>query len=619
MYRAGNADPKHFIARFRDKQYIFRCDEHGMHFGDNPLQGASKHLAGRLHNPHNNRPRSHSRTVDVLGIQVPDSTEAERIQNNGGFKKALDEGYVPRGNPQAARCQGQPREQTRPNVNHRGRGPRRRGGPVVNPVPGGIYLFSSPTRGMVGVLVLPRGCLGDPSFAEIGLKDSLAETTLLSENEPREVPKCYRTCPDTGRITGWEKGYEDGGDRAGERRYPVIDFDGNESSRQVMWCRARDLETYDRDSWAANKELICNYAHLQQFEARLEKARTAGQDQRVAADDQSEVMDLETPQPRVSSPPVEATETAEVPPDAESPKDASKVPPESHLSHLHAAHTDQTSDPSNVAPLANMTPFVPPMSAALNVPPLPGASYGPMPGNIVGHVTTNGDGFPRHTQARPTTTGAENHGVGHGELPIEILSQQAYASLNYSRGLYTSLGMENTNQRADVTSFISHEASPQTTCQNDESSRIRVAPGRPAPSTVSHIPQTAGVLGPHSAAGESMSRESTRPPQAEPANDTSQSQPQQRFPSLSTSGARVVHGQQSKPSGTPALRAKRTYPPKFSPFRRSFDPPPQEQVTDRQVQHWMSDEQQAGQSVPASAADRNDEVAAFFDPDRMLG
>lgn len=89
---------------------------------------------------------------------------------------------------------------------------RRFGGGVINaavsrPVPGNIYLTHMYTADkVVGVIALPRNCFGDPSFKDIGLEGSSTDSTFLLE----KVPKCYRTSPGTGHITGWETGYEDG-------------------------------------------------------------------------------------------------------------------------------------------------------------------------------------------------------------------------------------------------------------------------------------------------------------------------------------------------------------------------------------------------------------------------
>lgn len=238
-----------------------------MHFGDKPIKGAAKHLSGDIHN---NQTREHRLAVALLGIEVLGcDAEGQRISNEA-FGRALDEGYQPLGNPPAARARPKP-QQRLPAASVRGRSQRSIDEAVLDPVPGGIYMALWAGSDRVGVIVIPRGCFGDPSFAEVGLPgSSLAEDTVLMD----DVPECYVSCPVTRSILGWADGYEDGGEQVAEREYPVMYFDGVDTLRKksVAWLSVKDLRVYDREACKKNRALISNYTHLRRFEAQRERA-----------------------------------------------------------------------------------------------------------------------------------------------------------------------------------------------------------------------------------------------------------------------------------------------------------------------------------------------------------
>ena len=266
LYQDGKAKYKHCIVthKVNGGRYIILCRKHGQHFGLQPLRGASKHLSS---NTPGKGGGTHSRVFQLMGVKVLNCDAEKQRRYNLAFEVALANGYKVKGNPHARR----PPEQTATeDTQAQDQGNMAEG--VVDPVPGEIYLANlGGQQTLDAVLVLPRNCFGDPSVEDVGLVGSLANDTFLLGR----VPECYRICPDTGNITGWEEGYEDGGDMVREREYPAMKLAGKKDLREapVAWLPVKDIHAYDRDTWAGDGELIGNYAHLQQFEMQREEAR----------------------------------------------------------------------------------------------------------------------------------------------------------------------------------------------------------------------------------------------------------------------------------------------------------------------------------------------------------
>ncbi|KAK4148655.1 hypothetical protein C8A00DRAFT_19551, partial [Chaetomidium leptoderma] len=88
---------KHTIVehpRGSGKWYILLCDLHGVHFGTNPLQGASKHLNGK---EHGHQRKGFDVAVQMLGILVLNCDAEKAKRNNLMFGRAWDAGYRPLG------------------------------------------------------------------------------------------------------------------------------------------------------------------------------------------------------------------------------------------------------------------------------------------------------------------------------------------------------------------------------------------------------------------------------------------------------------------------------------------------------------------------------------------
>ncbi|KAK1974868.1 hypothetical protein LZ30DRAFT_739277 [Colletotrichum cereale] len=98
VYRDGNADFKHEIIKYpagpdgKDAWFIIYCQKHGVHFGDNPLISAIRHLDSWQHG---RMKATKSQAVALLGVPVRNCNAELAEINNTAFKKALGNGYKP--------------------------------------------------------------------------------------------------------------------------------------------------------------------------------------------------------------------------------------------------------------------------------------------------------------------------------------------------------------------------------------------------------------------------------------------------------------------------------------------------------------------------------------------
>lgn len=384
VYQDGDARYKHLIIEYDAKWYIIVCEEHNKHFGDNPLRGAAKHLCSKAHD---NDQRTYARAIEKFGIEVLDCDPRRQMINNDAFRVALHEGYQPLNNPQMP-SRREPaahvRSRDRRNIIDAG---------ISSPVPGDIYLTHvQTTHNLVGVIALPRNCFGDRSFEEVGLEGSSTDGTSLLEN----VPDCYRTSPPTGRITGWEKGYEDGGLRAYRRLYPVMYLDSEPASGRVAWLRATSLRVYDQESWAGKPELISNYARLRRFENRRQRLRAAATRQAGTARSDEYTpgtTDPESPHQSASPPVAPCEETTERP---------------SESRRRLVSGTDKQRSLESNGQSGSPEPSASSESVSRRNVPFATSGFQPIESDVVGHATTLGEELPQHNQAQESRGSSGN-------------------------------------------------------------------------------------------------------------------------------------------------------------------------------------------------------------------
>jgi len=252
VYSDGHAEYRHVIVEFPPDSgdwFILRCEKCGLHFGRNALQGGAKHLNGARHGFLR---REWALAVQKLGVRVLGCDEKKAKINNDAFDQALKAGYVPykrhndgRAAEAAAensqrqvsieasgddedhgRQQQQQQRETHhldPRISttttdlqqgqHRGKKAKPFEG-VTDPTVGKLYRAWYRGKGFYAVLMLPLG-----SFETVGVVGNISNM-----DKQEKAPACYHRSGD-GRILRWASGYEDGGPRVRERKFPVMYFE----------------------------------------------------------------------------------------------------------------------------------------------------------------------------------------------------------------------------------------------------------------------------------------------------------------------------------------------------------------------------------------------------------
>lgn len=280
VYQNGDAKYKHIIVEYPPESgefYILKCDDHGVHFGANPLAGAAKHLASRMHD---NQSKNYSVAIDALGFRVIGCTSELAQLNNKAVEYASQHGYKPvnllqlsvgkrarfvEANPEfassfptpipsslASPAVVTPVPVTAPPLSRETASPAMAPPPlrdtstpspvkdrrrslhartpsdrstrsavlIPDPKPGSLYKGFWKDKRHYPVMVLP---VEEANFYSVGLGGTLADTKLL-----KDVPPCYKLGKTAGgkiKLERWAPGYEDGGPMVKQRQVPVMYFD----------------------------------------------------------------------------------------------------------------------------------------------------------------------------------------------------------------------------------------------------------------------------------------------------------------------------------------------------------------------------------------------------------
>lgn len=237
VFDNGNAKYKHWIVEYplhTKKFYILRCDQHGVHFNNNPLHGAAKHLHSAQHG-HMSKERAQA--VAILGYQVLPCDAELAAKNNEAFEKALQRGYKIFNMNQVSKTMRRSMgftdgpERARPAA--RAHRVSRSSSGIISAIAGELYLaYWKQDKKRYPAMVLP---LGDLKMC--GLTGSLFQTGLLNS-----TPSCYLLDPTTKQITGWNPEVDEI-----KREFPVLYFDSqNETpAGSVGWARGKDLSPFD--------------------------------------------------------------------------------------------------------------------------------------------------------------------------------------------------------------------------------------------------------------------------------------------------------------------------------------------------------------------------------------
>ena len=272
VYGGGDAEYKHAIIEYprgSENWFIIRCDQCGVYFGANPLQGGAKHLDSEAHGY---APRKWALAVQELGIRILDCDKDKADRNNEAFHRAVEAGYVPLNERtssglarRARRRQGQesvdasdegedeeedqallePHRHPHATVANSPQGRHPKGKPfegISDPIVGRLYRACFRGDGFCAALMLPLG-----SFAAVGVVGDIDSMDRL-----KAAPKCYRRSK--GHISGWADGYEDGGPKVRERRFPMMYIEESASLSfpgglvdppSLGWVAAKDLRPFD--------------------------------------------------------------------------------------------------------------------------------------------------------------------------------------------------------------------------------------------------------------------------------------------------------------------------------------------------------------------------------------
>ncbi|KAF2967443.1 hypothetical protein GQX73_g6142 [Xylaria multiplex] len=277
VYQNGQAEHKDTIVEFPPntrKWYILKCEEHGIRFGQRPMPGAAKHLSGQLHK---SQTRSNALAIELLGYRVIGCNQQLAELNNDVVRRAFASGYKPKNTMQKVnRVSETSKNMTQgasddvencteaiTNLSEKGVTLRtdvgresslpssqrrlkicREGSKIIitNPKTFHVYYcFWSPER-----RVYPAMILGWDDQKPGGLEKSLVTTGLL-DKEKSSPPSCYiykyAEGSTNAAIVGWAPGFEDGGRRVEDRKFPVMFFD-KKSKVTWGWVSAKCLSKF---------------------------------------------------------------------------------------------------------------------------------------------------------------------------------------------------------------------------------------------------------------------------------------------------------------------------------------------------------------------------------------
>jgi hypothetical protein len=119
------------------------------------------------------------------------------------------------------------------------------------------------------------------NFGAFGMSGSLEDVLLK-----RYAPVCYSYAIDPPKISGWARGFEDNGENAHKRKFPIYYLDNStevpqegplvlSNPQSYAWAAAKNLELLNfHDTEEYNRTQGCKAAHT--FAAKLERIRGSG-------------------------------------------------------------------------------------------------------------------------------------------------------------------------------------------------------------------------------------------------------------------------------------------------------------------------------------------------------
>ncbi|KAF6836476.1 hypothetical protein CMUS01_05419 [Colletotrichum musicola] len=261
IYQNGEAEFKHTIVKFEDIFYILKCDEHGVHFKQNALAAAAKHLHGASHG---HLRKEHRLAVQKLGFHVVDCTDELQARNNAVVAKAFEDGYKPLNQLHGPKSGGK----------------RHSGGDVPRVLPSlttqPILAMAPESKDASSVIKEPRAgelyqarwsrsnklyvvmALGWTDLTMCGWAEKFCDLALYKE---KSRPQCF--VYNSEGIAGWAEGYRDGEPRVLHREVPVMWFETNGKNR-LGWVNVLLLKPFllDDPDRSTNPDDTANQARL---------------------------------------------------------------------------------------------------------------------------------------------------------------------------------------------------------------------------------------------------------------------------------------------------------------------------------------------------------------------
>ncbi|KAK5659004.1 hypothetical protein OQA88_1091 [Cercophora sp. LCS_1] len=241
VYQNGKPKIPYIIEEFPKSSgewYIFRCEEHGLHFGSSgrsPILGAGRHIDTA---DHGHPGRAGKVVVKALGVRVLNCTEDKAILNNSLIARPVDKRTKAFKETRPSKAlktpTALPYSKQRPGSTFIGS--------VTNPIAGHVYSIKKGYPSAVLLLAL-----GD--LEHIGVEGSLHTTSFARCGA---LPSCFQRHDE--RLL-WANGFEDNGPRVSERQYPVLFFNRETcfspegllqlQENRLEWRAAQDLQPLD--------------------------------------------------------------------------------------------------------------------------------------------------------------------------------------------------------------------------------------------------------------------------------------------------------------------------------------------------------------------------------------
>lgn len=259
VYQDGQAEIKYTIiecehslttdASVKGRWWILRCEEHVLHYAfakRGNRSGPTRHL---LQTHGEDSPDCETnRHIDVFGVLVLGCTAELAKKNNDDVEAAITNGYDPKTAANFEPVNVRKRRKT--SSESEGASGNQ---PILDPDFGKLYMARWGTQ-MFAVALLPLRKL----------------STLIP---PREMgvlmkapPKCYNYDKETGLLSRWAPGFEDGGPKAKQRTFPVRCFDNTEDIGQCSFALVKASSLHELDMSRVSPQY---HAVVQEYEEKF--------------------------------------------------------------------------------------------------------------------------------------------------------------------------------------------------------------------------------------------------------------------------------------------------------------------------------------------------------------